>query len=532
MLKEELNAFGKGTNRIRPKSKSAVAYTRVSTKEQADNNQSLATQSKYIDAYVRQNGIQLVERFGGTYESAQNDERNEFQRMLEYVKKKKIDMILVYSFDRFSRSGANAVYLAHQLKQNNVELLSVTQPVDSFSAAGEFSQNIQFVFAQYDNEQRRQKCTAGIREMLNRGNWPTRPPVGYDIIRKNGVRLIEVNAKGRLIGRAFKKKLKENLSWNDLSLWLKSKGLSLSNKRLSEMSRNVFYCGYMAHKSLLGEVVKGNHHGIISKKDFLMLNQLLDSQYSERTKVNKKTVPELPLKGHLICSDCKTNMTGYQMKSKGIWYYKCNTKGCKHNVSANKLHNAWRKTLIDLQIEEKFIQPIKDQYKRTLGDLQTQEEKDFEALRTEFKAKQEKIEKVEERFAMGEIDNGIYKRVITKLQAELQQKFNDGWNQVQKISNLEETTEKALFTLCNLLTMWEKLNIFSKKRLVEALFPEGILLNKVEGIYRTQTINAFVDYIHSLSDDKTETKKRNKEVNFTYSALVAGSRIELPTSGL
>jgi DNA invertase Pin-like site-specific DNA recombinase len=68
--------------------------------------------------------------FGGTYESAQTDERKEFNNMLSFVKKSrdKISCIIVYSVDRSSRSGANAIYIAQQLKQSGVVIFSVTQP--------------------------------------------------------------------------------------------------------------------------------------------------------------------------------------------------------------------------------------------------------------------------------------------------------------------------------------------------------------------------------------------------------------------
>ena len=50
----------------------------------------------------------VVADFGGTFESAKSDERKEFQKMLTYVKRnKEIDAIIVYSYDRFSRTGPN-----------------------------------------------------------------------------------------------------------------------------------------------------------------------------------------------------------------------------------------------------------------------------------------------------------------------------------------------------------------------------------------------------------------------------------------
>lgn len=65
----------------------AVIYTRVSSKEQADTNQSLETQRKYCAEYGIKNNMNVLGFFGGTYESAKTDERNEFNRMIKFLKK-------------------------------------------------------------------------------------------------------------------------------------------------------------------------------------------------------------------------------------------------------------------------------------------------------------------------------------------------------------------------------------------------------------------------------------------------------------
>src|SRR3954463_5439349 len=93
--------------------KGCVIYTRVSSKEQADNNTSLETQKKYCKEYAEKNGFPIKEYFGGTFESAKSDERKEFEKLIAYSRKEKaIEAIIVYSYDRFSRSGANAAYLS------------------------------------------------------------------------------------------------------------------------------------------------------------------------------------------------------------------------------------------------------------------------------------------------------------------------------------------------------------------------------------------------------------------------------------
>ena len=148
----------------------AVVYTRVSTKEQAENNASLETQKKYCIEFAKKKKIEITEFFGGTYESAKSDERKEFSKMLSFVKRKKdISYIIVYSYDRFSRTGANGAYISEQLKKQGIVTLSATQEVDAMTAAGSFQQNLYYLFSQFDNELRRDKSVSGMREKLRKG---------------------------------------------------------------------------------------------------------------------------------------------------------------------------------------------------------------------------------------------------------------------------------------------------------------------------------------------------------------------------
>ena len=531
-MNSRLHAFAKGKINRQRQSSTAVAYTRVSTKEQADNNQSLTTQSNHIHTYAKRHKIQIVQQFGGTYESARTDERKEFKQMMAYVKKHNIGLILVYSFDRFSRSGANAVYITDQLKSNNVQVVSVTQPVDATTSAGELQQNIQFIFAQYDNQQRREKCMAGIRQMLSNGDWPTKPPMGYDTLKINGKRTIVINEKGKLLGRGLRKKLKTDLTLKELSEWLKARGLYVSNKQLSIIARNVFYCGFMSHTALNGEVVKGNHQGIISKKEFLALNDQLKARFKDRKKVNKSNIPAVPLKGHLKCSKCSTNLTAYLVKSKNLWYYKCNTHGCKQNISATKIHQHWKSTLTDLQLDPKFIEPIAQNFILTLDIEKDNYEKDRQVTIQKVKEYKKQIQTVEDNYALGKITEEVQTRVLADIQEKLFPLQAELAKGVFKLSNHEKMVVNAVTNLTNLLTMWEKQDLMGKKLLAKTLYPSGIVVDRENILYRTQNQNVFIEYIQDITGNYGRTKKRNSELKFNYSALVAGSRIELPTSGL
>ncbi len=118
-----LEMFAKGQKGGKVLTGNCVIYTRVSSKEQ-ELGYSLETQKKDCEAFAKKNEYTILGQFGGTYESAKTDERKEFNRMLQFIKKskEKISFIVVYSIDRFSRSGANGIYIKEQLKKEGIYL--------------------------------------------------------------------------------------------------------------------------------------------------------------------------------------------------------------------------------------------------------------------------------------------------------------------------------------------------------------------------------------------------------------------------
>jgi site-specific DNA recombinase len=84
----------------------AVAYARVSSKEQAEKELSIPAQLEAIRNYCKQKGWKLVHEYIDAGKSAKTDERPEFQKMIEKAKmpNKGFDTIIVHKIDRFSRN--------------------------------------------------------------------------------------------------------------------------------------------------------------------------------------------------------------------------------------------------------------------------------------------------------------------------------------------------------------------------------------------------------------------------------------------
>jgi site-specific DNA recombinase len=332
-----LEQFAKGKKGGRALTGNCVIYTRVSSKEQ-EEGYSLETQNRDCIAFAQKNTYNILGHFGGTYESAKTDERKEFNRMLQFIKrsKEKISYIIVYSIDRFSRSGANGIYIKEQLKGEDIFILSVTQPVDATTSNGDFQQNIQMLFSHYDNQQRREKCMGGIRSALQEGQWVTKPPLGYDTIIVNKKREIVVNEKGKLLRKAFLWKA-DGLTIEQIREKLKAMGLDIYHQKLSQVFRNPFYCGLMAHSMLEGQLKEGKHEKLISQELFLKVNDLLKAN-AQGYKIKSEN-DDVPLKNLLKCANCGGSMPGYIVKKKNIWYYKCRVKGCCNNKSAKQVHD-------------------------------------------------------------------------------------------------------------------------------------------------------------------------------------------------
>ena len=192
--------------------KVAVIWTRVSAKEQADNNLSLETQEKACRDYAERNGIEIDCIKGNTNESAKTEGKL-FREMIAYVSlHKRVNTILVYSLDRFSRTGPEAMVTKEYLKSKGISIISVTQPIDNNNAAGAFMENIIFLFSQFENNLRKDKCTAGMIACLENGDWYSAPPTGYQTDKTATKKhQLVIDEKGPLIAKAFHLKADELL---------------------------------------------------------------------------------------------------------------------------------------------------------------------------------------------------------------------------------------------------------------------------------------------------------------------------------
>ncbi len=512
--------------------KMAVVYTRVSSKEQADKNLSLDFQRKTIDDYATRNSFNVLGYFGGTYESAKTDGRKEFTRMLDFIRKNKgrVSHVLVYTMDRFSRTGGGAIKLAQDLREKHgVMVFAVTQPTDTSNPSGVFQQNIHFLFSEFDNQLRKQRAMAGMKEKFEKGIWCLKPPMGYDVILSNGERKIVINKEGKLLKKAFNWKA-GGMKNEEILEKLNAQGLRLYKQKLSMIFSNPFYCGIISTKMLDGKLVEGTHEKLISKEVFLDVNEVRKSA-NKYGVAHQKEQEAIPLKVFMKCAKCGVGFTGYEIKKKKLHYYKCRTKGCGCNKNAKIANSQFLTLLGTYTINEEDIAPFAYALNQSFDQLNQTAKDEERAYKTKLSEIQKKIDSIEEKYyALNEMNRETYEKFSQRYHEEKVEINRNLQSLNLSSSNLENDIQKALWFTSKLNTVWDSNPVKQKEALQNFIFPEGICYDTKNEVVLTPKANPFFEQIAVLKrvlKDDTNDKGTN---NGALSCKVGMTGFEPATS--
>ncbi|MEP7374687.1 MAG: recombinase family protein [Chitinophagaceae bacterium] len=506
---------------VKREKKFAVVYTRVSSQEQADNNSSLETQLKICSEYAGREGLVIKQFFGGTYESAKNDERTEFQRMLACARKdKEIAFIIVYNYDRFSRTGALAAQLCTELAAIGITVRSALQPIDSTTPTGKLQENLLHLFNNYDNQQRSSRTSTNTKEVMLKGYWTYQTPMGYDNLKAKH-RACEhqyvINDAGKWLKKAFVLKAEGVLTNIEIIEQLNRKGVPLTEKNFRWVISNPFYAGYITGKLVNGKLIKGHHPALIDLKTFVKANSMLMAE--PNTGIAKThQVEEAPLKIFVKDEISACPLTAYLKK--GHWYYKARNKPSKLNINAVKLNNQFETLLSQFEYKKEY----KDQLKKTLVNKLNirlgQQLRDGVQLRKRITELKNQLETIEERFALGTLTKDLFEKVASKKKAELVKMEQELGGGSIDSSNLNLIVEKGLEIAEKLSQLWVSRNFINKQRLQYLVFPMGILYNKEKGAYRTEQINPLFAEIPPLVRVLEKKEKGNLKKNCLKSCSV------------
>ena len=137
--------------------KNCAIYTRKSTEEGLDQEfNTLDAQRESCEAYVLSQKADGWKTLKTNYDdggySGGNIERPGLQGLIEDIKAKKVQIVVVYKIDRLTRSLADFSKLVEIFDEYNVTFVSVTQSFNTTTSMGRLTLNVLLSFAQFERE--------------------------------------------------------------------------------------------------------------------------------------------------------------------------------------------------------------------------------------------------------------------------------------------------------------------------------------------------------------------------------------------
>src|SRR3569623_2019685 len=160
----------------KPQTVRCAIYTRVSTDQGLDQEfNSLDAQYAASRAYIRSQAhagwAQIRARYDDGGFSGGNTDRPALQQLLEDVRARKIDVIVVYKVDRLTRSLADFAKLVELFDQHGVSFVSVTQQFNTTTSMGRLTLNVLLSFVQFEREVTSERIRDKIGASKRQGLW-------------------------------------------------------------------------------------------------------------------------------------------------------------------------------------------------------------------------------------------------------------------------------------------------------------------------------------------------------------------------
>lgn len=483
-----------------------IIWTRVSTKYQEDNGGSLVDQKLKCEDYARIHNMNIKGYYGGKHESAKTPGKMVKEMVSAIKKDKTIKNVLIAKGDRFSRNAGQGISILNELRDLGVNVVEVGTGLDTSTPEGLMMLQMKVCMAQWDNTNRTNNFTSGRKNCMRNGVYCGPAPLGYDKKGKSINSIFTINSDGYLIRKAFQWK-SQGVANCDILKRLAQHGLRLRKQRLHEILTNPFYTGLIVNKMLDYEEIEGRHPKIVSREDFLRVQEIIKGRSGLYK--HKKETPEFPLKRFVRCWKDKTYFTAYTVNKKNIDYYKCNVDGCKTNVSAKKMHKKFEELLSTYNIPLELVSVFRDVIGNVISTNQRQQKEVLSSLKKKKSECDGKMKKCRIKFATDIIDEDTFEITMQELQDDLRGINLQLEECNQDLSNLEKRIDEVFVMCCNLVDLWKNGTLETSQKLQNLLFPEGIFWDKEKCGYRTETENgalAVMRRIIGIYKNKKEEK--------------------------
>ena len=151
-------------------------YTRKSTEEGLEQSfNSLDAQREACAAHIlcqkHEGWAELSDRYNDGGFSGGSMERPGLKALLDDVRSRRVDVIVVNKVDRLTRSLADFAKMVDEFDRAGVSFVSVTQAFNTTSSMGRLTLNVLLSFAQFEREVTAERLRDKVAASKRKGMW-------------------------------------------------------------------------------------------------------------------------------------------------------------------------------------------------------------------------------------------------------------------------------------------------------------------------------------------------------------------------
>src|SRR3989344_1751059 len=405
----------------------AVAYCRVSSKEQEETGYSLDSQEKLLKDYALKNGFNIVKVFRISESASGRQIRKSFDEMFEYTAKNKVPILLAEKIDRLTRNLKSAAIADEWVREDPKRAIHFVKESFILNSNSKAHDNLvwdmKVAIARFYTNNLSEETRKGQREKIAQGWLPKAPPIGYKTVGEKGHKIQVIDSEeAPLVRKLFELYDTGNYSIKALDEIIYKEGLrGKSGKRLQRSKihyilTNPFYIGKSRWN---GELHQGAHETLVSKELFdsvqAKLARKTDSpQYKKHLPVFKAKVK---------CEECGGIMTWENQKNH--WYGR-HSNYFKYDDCDKRIYIRQEKIEEQLMPFIEFAAPkspkalewlekaLKESHQEEIGYYDSQRN----ALNMQFEKIQKRLETIYEDKIDGKIPAEFYERKFNEYSGE------------------------------------------------------------------------------------------------------------------
>lgn len=493
--------------------KYAIIYCRVSSYDQVEDGNSLATQERLCREYAIKNGYTVLDNyvFIEKGESAKNVDRTELKKMMEFCTKHKdkISAVIVYKIDRLSRSIDDYSQLRVFFRTFKIDILSITEKFDN-SPVGKFVENMIANVSQFDNDVRAERCTNGMKEAILEGRYVWMAPVGYDNVKIDKKATIAPNEMASKIRELFEMVATGAMILEDVRVEMNKRGLRLkSGKPITKqyfykLIRNKMYAGKI---DKFGKVTDGTFEPIITWELFLQVQRLLKNN-GLKSRIYKKDNEEFPLRRFVFNESGTRKVTGCYVKNKYPRYYFIKEGSAQDR---DIFETAFMDFMDKNAVSEKLVDKLKSKLQQKFNAKTEIQRKEIRELENLLNLNENRKAKLITKNLDGLIDDNNFKKQLQLIEDEIVT-IKSKLPKEEEVHNFNEVLDLAKEYLTKPSSVWKKASLEQKIKLQWYEFPKGIVFDGKK--FRTEEKAFIRKALSHICDEKSSNV--DSSLNFSY----------------